>query len=113
MEIKRENELMLILTVNKNNLQKEVLESDRPVLIDFWASWCGPCKSLSPIIDEISAEHPEIKVCKVNIDEEQELASQFDIMSVPTLLVIKDGKVVNQSVGLKPKNQILEMLKLS
>jgi len=110
MEIKRENELMLILTVNKNNFQKEVLESDRPVLIDFWASWCGPCKSLSPIIDEISAEHPEIKVCKVNIDEEQELASRFDIMSVPTLLVIKDGKVVNQSVGLKPKNQILQML---
>ena len=110
MEIKRENELMLILTVNKNNFQKEVLESDRPVLIDFWASWCGPCKSLSPIIDEISAEHSEIKVCKVNIDEEQELASQFDIMSVPTLLIIKDGKVVNQSVGLKPKNQILQML---
>lgn len=110
MEIKRENELMLILTVNKNNFQKEVLESDRPVLIDFWASWCGPCKYLSPIIDEISAEHPEIKVCKVNIDEEQELASQFDIMSVPTLLIIKDGKVVNQSVGLKPKNQILQML---
>ena len=109
MEIKRENELMLILTVNKNNFQKEVLESDRPVLIDFWASWCGPCKSLSPIIDEISAEHPEIKVCKVNIDEEQELATQFDIMSVPTLLIIKDGKVVNQSVGLKPKNQILQM----
>ena len=110
MEIKRKNELMLILTVNKNNFQKEVLESDTPVLLDFWASWCGPCKSLSPIIDEISAEHPEIKVCKVNIDEEQELASQFDIMSVPTLLVIKDGKIVNQSVGLKPKNQILQML---
>ena len=101
---------MAALVVNKSNFQNEVLESDRTVLLDFWASWCGPCKSLSPIIDEISAEHPEIKVCKANIDEEQELATQFDIMSVPTLLVIKDGKVVNQSVGIKPKNQILQML---
>ena len=101
---------MHALVINKNNFQKEVLESDRTVLLDFWASWCGPCKSIAPIIDEIAAENSQIKVCKVNIDEEEELATQFHIMSVPTLLVVKDGKVVNQSVGLKPKNLILEML---
>lgn len=97
------------LVINSNNFQKEVLESEKAVLLDFWASWCNPCKMLSPIIDEISSEHPEIKVCKINVDEEQALASQFEIMSIPTLLVIKDGKVVNQSVGLKSKSQILEM----
>lgn len=99
------------ISVNKNNFQKEVLESDRPILLDFWASWCGPCRSILPVIDEISNEHPEIKVCKINVDEEQELALKFDIMSIPTLLVIKNGKVVNQSVGAKSKSQILEMLK--
>lgn len=101
---------MSVVVINKNNFQKEVLESDKPVLLDFWANWCGHCKTISPIIDDIATEHPEIKVCKANIDEEQELASQFDIMSLPTLLVIKSGKVVNQSVGVKPKHQILEML---
>lgn len=101
---------MLVLTINKNNFQKEVMESEKPVLLDFWANWCGHCKSISPVIDEISAEHPEIKVCKINIDDEHELAKQFEIMSIPALLVIKDGKVTNQSVGLKPKNQILRMI---
>lgn len=100
---------MAALVINKSNFQNEVLESDRTVLLDFWASWCGPCKAFSPVIDEIAEEHSEIKVCKINIDEEQELAEQFNVMSIPTLLVVKDGKVVNQSVGLKPKNQILQM----
>lgn len=108
--MKRKSEVMSVLAVNKSNFQKEVLESDRTVLLDFWASWCGPCKSIAPIIDEIAAENSKIKVCKVNIDEEQELAEQFNIMSIPTLLLVKDGNVVNQSVGLKTKNQILEML---
>ena len=101
---------MSVIVVNKDNFQKEVLESDRTVLIDFWASWCGPCRMVSPIVDEIAQEHPEIKVCKVNVDEEGELAAQFGVMSIPSLFVIKEGKVVNQSVGALPKNQILELL---
>ncbi len=101
---------MSVITVNKENFQKEVMESERPVLVDFWASWCGPCRMVSPIVDEIADEHPEIKVCKINVDEEAELASQFGVMSIPSLFVIKDGKVTNQSVGAIPKNQILELL---
>ena len=86
------------------------MESDRTVLVDFWASWCGPCRMVSPIVDEIAAENPEIKVCKINVDEEGELAAQFGVMSIPSLFVIKDGKITNQSVGALPKNQILELL---
>ena len=100
---------MAVIDINKDNFQKEVIESDKPVLLDFWASWCGPCRMVSPIVDEIAEEHPEIKVGKVNVDEEQELAVQFGVMSIPSLFVFKDGKVANQSVGAKPKNQILEM----
>lgn len=101
---------MAVITINKSNFQKEVMESEKTVLLDFWASWCGPCRMLSPIIDEIAEEHSEIKVGKVNVDEEQELAASFKVMSIPSLFVIKGGEVVNQAVGARPKSQILAML---
>ena len=100
----------MITVITKDNFQAEVLQSDKPVLIDFWASWCGPCKMVSPIVDEIAAEHPEIKVGKVNVDDEPELAGQFGVMSIPTLLVFKDGQIAGQSVGVRPKDFILGML---
>lgn len=102
---------MSVLSVNKNSFAQEVINSDKTVLVDFWASWCGPCRMLSPIIDEIAAEHPEIKVCKVNVDDEPELAQSFQIMSIPSLIVFKDGKVVANSVGLRPKAEIEAMIK--
>ena len=101
---------MSVINVNNGNFQEEVLNSEKPVLVDFWASWCGPCRMVSPIVDEIAAERSDIKVVKINVDEEPELAGRFGIMSIPTLLVIKGGEVVAQSMGAKPKNQILAML---
>ena len=101
---------MSVLTITKNNFQEEVIRSDKPVLLDFWASWCGPCRMVSPIVDEIAAERGDIKVGKINVDEESQLAAQFGISSIPTLVVMKDGQVVNQSVGARPKAQILAML---
>ena len=101
---------MSVTNINKNNFRNEVLNSEKPVLLDFWASWCGPCRMVSPIVDEIAAERGDIKVGKVNVDEERELAGQFGVMSIPTLVVIKGGKVVNQMVGARPKSQILAML---
>ncbi len=101
---------MSVINVTKDNFRQEVLESDKPVLVDFWASWCGPCRMVSPIVDEIAEERTDIKVCKVNVDEQSELAAQFRVMSIPTLLVIKNGQVVNQAVGARSKQAILSML---
>ena len=101
---------MAALKITKENFQTEVLEAKETVLIDFWASWCGPCKMIGPVIDQIADERSDIKVGKINVDEQPELATQFKVMSIPTLLVFKDGKVVNQSLGAKPKAAILAML---
>ena len=101
---------MAALNITKSNFQEEVLNSDKKVLIDFWASWCGPCRMVSPIIEEIAEERPDIKVGKVNVDEQPELAGEFQIMSIPALVVMENGKIVNQAVGARPKAQILSLL---
>ena len=101
---------MAVIELNQSNFEEEVLKSEKTVLVDFWAPWCGPCRMVSPIVDEIAEERTDVKVCKVNVDNEPELAAAFEVMSIPTLFVIKNGKVVNQSMGAKPKAQILAML---
>ena len=101
---------MSAININKNNFQNEVLNSEKKVLLDFWAPWCGPCRMVVPIVEEIADERPDIKVGKINVDEEVELASQFGIMSIPTLVVIENGKIVNQAMGARPKEAILDML---
>ncbi len=101
---------MSVITITKDNFRQEVVESDKPVLLDFWADWCGPCQMMGPVVDEIAGERPDIKVGKVNVTEQQELAAAFQIMSIPALMVFQDGKVVRQSVGARPKEQILSLL---
>ena len=100
----------MVTVITKDNFQAEVLQSDKPVLVDFWAAWCGPCKMLSPVVDQIAEENPDIKVGKIKVDDEPELAGQFGVMSIPTLLVFKDGQIAGQSVGVRPKDFILGML---
>ena len=101
---------MAVLHITKENFKEEVLQSKEPVLLDFWASWCGPCRTLGPIIEEIGAEAQGFKVGKVNVDDEPKLAEEFSIMSIPTLLVIKNGEITAQTAGVKPKAQILALL---
>ncbi len=101
---------MSVIRINKDNFQNEVINSNKPVLLDFYADWCGPCRMVSPIVDEIAEERADIKVGKINVDEQSELAEKFGVFSIPALVVIKGGKIVNQAVGAKPKAQILSML---
>ena len=106
----REDYKMTAININKNNFQNEIMDSEKTVLLDFWASWCAPCRMVVPIIEEIAGERPDIRVGKINVDEQPELASEFSIMSIPTLVVMKNGKIVQQVSGARPKNAILEML---
>jgi len=100
----------MIVHVNKDNFNDEVLNSDKPVLIDFWANWCGPCRMIAPILEEISEERDDIKICKVNIDDEIDLAARYQIVSIPTLVFVEDGEEISRSVGARPKAQILSLL---
>ena len=101
---------MSVVVITKENFEEEVLKATQPVLVDFWASWCGPCRMVSPIVDQIARERPDVKVCKINIDEQPELASRYQVMSIPTLLVLRGGEIPKSAVGARPKSFILGML---
>ncbi len=101
---------MSVITITKDNFETEVMKSDKPVLLDFWAEWCGPCRMIAPMVEEIANETPTAKIGKVNVDEQPELASAFRVMSIPTLAVLKDGKVISTMVGARPKAEILKLL---
>ena len=100
----------MITHVTKENFDKEVMQAEGTVLIDFWAAWCGPCRMIAPAVEKIAEEHPEVKVCKINIDDEQELAIRHGVMSIPTLMVVKNGEIVNTAIGLRPKEEIEALL---
>ncbi len=101
----------MITNITKENFEAEVLKSEKPVLVDFWAAWCGPCKMIGPVIEEIANEYPEIKVCKINVDEEGELSIKYGVMSIPTLMIFKNGEVAQTAIGYRPKEEIEELLK--
>ncbi|MGM9600204.1 MAG: thioredoxin [Faecousia sp.] len=101
---------MEILHITKENFQKEVMESDKPVLLDFWATWCGPCRMIAPVLEEVAEEREDVKVCKIDVDQEPELARQFQIMSIPTLIVMENGRITNKALGAMPKNSVLALL---
>ena len=101
---------MSAININQDNFREEVLESPKKVLLDFWASWCGPCRMVLPIVEQIAEERSDIKVCKINVDEQPDLAAQFGVMSIPTLVVMEQGKILQRSAGAKPKEEILAML---
>ena len=101
---------MAVIEITKENYETEVLKSDKPVLLDFWAPWCGPCRMLSPIVDEIAEERDDIKVGKINVDEQEELSKQFGVMSIPMLVVMENGEITNTSIGYKPKKDVLKII---
>ena len=100
----------MITNITKENFDKEVMQAEGTVLIDFWAAWCGPCRMIAPAVEKIAEEHPDVKVCKINIDDEQELAIRHGVMSIPTLMVVKNGEIVNTAIGLRPKEEIEALL---
>ena len=100
----------MITNITKENFDKEVMQAEGTVLIDFWAAWCGPCRMIAPAVEKIAEEHPEVKVCKINIDDEQELAIRHGVMSIPPLMVVKNGEIVNTAIGLRPKEEIEALL---
>ena len=102
---------MAVVNITNDNFQSEVIDSDKKVLVDFWASWCGPCKMIAPVVESIAEEHPEIKVAKINVDEQGDLAARYQIMSIPTILVFENGEVVNQSVGFVAKQELEQIIK--